>query len=283
MFSVLQAMEKRGASGVPLPSVYQKLTSAGVNICRSELTLVVGPPSAGKSLLVLNLITLMGQPALAFLLDTNPLSASARLISVVTREDYAKVKAAIVDGDGERYRGTLTKSLSHLQTSFRAVGPDDVEREMLAFEQRYGLPPEVVAVDNLGNMASALENEWGALKALTLEFDTLAKKAESAIIATAHTADLGSLEPSQRSKILGKISQYPALILSVGYNNATGEYKVAAVKNREGYSDVNAENPAVLYADPSRMLIQEQPPYKPPAWSYAPPQTEEASTDWWDK
>jgi AAA domain len=275
-------MEKRGASGVPLPSVYPKLASAGVSICRSELTLVVGPPSAGKSLLVMNLAALMGQPALAFLLDTNPLSASARFISIVTRESYATVKAAIVDGDGERYRGVLTKNLSHLQASFHATGPDDVEREVLAFEQRYGLPPEAIVVDNLGNMASALENEWGALKALTLEFDGLAKKAECAVIATAHTADLGSLEPAQRSKILGKISQYPALILSVGFNPQTGDYKVAAVKNREGRSDVNADSPAILYADPARMLIQEEPPYRPPAAGRSSTQ-EETSTDWWDK
>jgi hypothetical protein len=259
MLSLAQALERRGAAGTPLPAVYPGLAAAGIDICRSQLSLITGPPAAGKSMLAFNLIAKMQVPALAFLLDTNELTASCRFLSIITGDDYKQIKTAIISGDYKGQKVTLAEELPFVRVVFHAPTPEDVEREVKAFEQRYGLPPDVVLVDNLGNQASAYENEWQMLKALTLEMDSLARRAQCAVIATAHTTDLDSCEPAQRTKILGKISQYPRLILSVGYNKMTGEFKVAAVKNTEGETDVKAEHPLVLYAEPARMQLSETP------------------------
>lgn len=264
MLSVAQAMHRRGASGVPLPTVFPSLEQRGANICRSQLSLVVGPPSAGKSMLTWNLLAKMGVPALAFLLDTNELTASARFAAALTGDDFLHIKTSIMEGTGDHYHDRLLAEIPNVQASFHAPSADDVMLEIEAFEQRYGLPPDVVLIDNLGNQAGQFDNEWAVLKALTLEYDALAKDTQSAIIACAHTTDLDSCEPAQRSKILGKVAQYPALILSVGFNPETYDYQIAVVKNREGASDREAKRPILMQADPARMQLTDPLNVPPP-------------------
>lgn len=275
MLSIAQSMARRGAAGVPLPIVYPSLAQAGVNICRSQVTLIVGPPEAGKSTLALNLLAKMGVPSLAFLLDTNELTASARFGAILTGDTFAHVKVKIIDGQGDMYWQKFRTDIPYLQASYSAPGADEVELEVEAFTARYGLPPDCILIDNLGNQSSAFADEWAVLKALTLQYDDLAQRMQAAVIATAHTTDLDSCEPAQRTKILGKISQYPRVILSVGFNPASKDYKVAVVKNTEGPSDRNAMRPVMLRMDPARSLITE-----PVMTStFAVP----AEDRWWDK
>ena len=256
MLSLAQAMESRGASGAPLPAVFKALAERQAFIRRSQVTLLVGPASAGKSLLAFNLLVRMGVPALAALIDSDSLEASSRFAAVVTGEPVWEVEQRIED-----YKNVLLDQLGHIRVTFSTPEFADIKMQMAAYEQRYGDAPAALLVDNLGNMTSGYDNEWAILKALTLDLTALAGEEQCAVIACAHTTDLDNCEPAQRSKILGKISQYPRLILSVGYNPANGAYKIAVVKNRSGKTDLNATRPITLYADPSRMLLTETPPH----------------------
>ena len=261
--SVSRAAARRGDAGQPLPTVYQGLADRQAHLARGQLALIVGPPSAGKSLLAMNLLVRMGLPALALLLDIDKTSAVARFGAIVSGDRFADVRASV-----DSYRPQLDAECGHIQTAFSATEADDIRTQMAAYEQRYGQPPDVLLVDNLGNLTSGYENEWAVLKALTLELDVLAREEQCAVIAAHHTSDLTSCEPAQRDKILGKISQYPRLILSVGFNPQTTEYKIAVVKNSSGPSDPGATNPVVLWADPSRMLLTEN-PQRAAAWRAA--------------
>lgn len=250
-------MRRRGSSGVPLPDIYTALAGRGARPSRGGLTLIIGPASAGKSLLMFNLLVGYARhelPSLAFLLDTNGLDAATRFCSILTANRVMDIKRAIMDGD-EKYSELITEKLPLLQTDFFAPDFEDVQRQVDAFCQRYGQPPEVLVLDNLGNQTSGLENEFALLKALTLELDKLAKVEECAVIAAHHTTDVTDMEPAARDKMLGKLHHYAALILSVNFNPETQEYKVAVVKSREDESDPAARNPLVMWADPSRMAL----------------------------
>jgi hypothetical protein len=170
------------------------------------------------------------------------------------------VKDALAN-DSREYDSVFKNELGHIRLCFRADGPDAVRKELEAFEQRFGLPPDCVLIDNIGNQASALENEWAASKALTLEYDGLAKEAGAAMICTAHTRDMGYDNPAGATAVLGNILQYARLVLSVGFSPSSGTMGVAAVKNTEGPADPRAEKPIVLMADASRMQLSE---YVPP-------------------
>jgi Ni2+-binding GTPase involved in maturation of urease and hydrogenase len=252
MMSVARAAARRGDAGQPLPVVYQGLAGRQANLAKGQLALIVGPPSAGKSLLIMNLLVAMKVPSLALLLDIDQASASARFGAIITGDRFQQVH-----GNLDHYGPQLEAGAEHIQTAFSAADAGDIQLQMNAYEQRYGLPPDCLVVDNLGNLTSGYENEWATLKALCLELDDMARREQIAIVAAHHTTDLISCEPAQRDKVLGKVNQYPRLILSVGFNKATGEYKVAIVKNSSGPSDPAAQDPVVMYANPDRMALTE--------------------------
>lgn len=262
MLSLAQAVDRRGSSGEPLPVVYQSLAHAGAFICKGQVTLIAGPPSGGKSLLVFNLITAMRVPTLAFILDADELTASARFAATVTAEDFLKIR-----DDIDAYRPVLAERVDHVRAHFYASDKDDLELQLAAYEQRYGLPPELLVLDNIGNVSGSYENEWQIIKAMILELDRLAKENQMAVIATAHMTDIETTVPLPRSKLLGKGSQFPRVILSTAVDPYNGELKIAVVKASSGPSDVMARHPITLFANFGTMQLQE---YKAPPAAAAP-------------
>jgi hypothetical protein len=223
---------------------------------------VTAPPGAGKTQLVMQMVARMGVPSLSFLLDMNELTATARFASILTAENFLAVKQRIMDGDTS-YHALLGDKLGDAQAVFYAPSIEDISLQLDAFEMRYGLPPDLVVVDNLGNISSAYDPEWPVLKALVLELDQMARRDQYAVVACAHMSDSTSDEPLDRTKILGKVTQYARLVLSVNFNEDTSEYRVAVVKNTEGRSDAKANRPITLWADPARMQLSETPPARP--------------------
>lgn len=249
------AARNRGETGAQLPTpFYPSLEKAGIRFWRSQLCLVVGPGSAGKSLLISNLVAKWARPALAFLLDQDQATAAARFAATELDAPFLDLKKNLDD----EYTSQVLARLGFIQTVYQAETLEDIELQLNAYLERYGEPPEVIVVDNLGNMASGMENEWAMLKALTLELDVMARKFETLIICAHHTSDQPTTEPLPRSAVLGKISQYPRLILSVAYNSYSNEYKVAAVKNSSGPTDAMASNPLTFDANPANMQVSER-------------------------
>lgn len=234
--------------------MFRGLRDREADINRGQLTLIVGPASAGKSLFAMNYIVRAKVPTLAFFLDSDPLTVASRFGAILTDETFYQVKSNI-----DEYTGAL-QQVKDVQTVFLGEDLNDIKLQVEAYEARYGAYPSMILIDNLGNMTSSLGDEYAILKAYSLELNNLALKWQCAIVATHHTTDLNSCEPAQRTSILGKITQYPRLIFSIGFNPQSKEYKVAVVKNSQGPSDPQAYNPVVMWADTSRMKLMENNP-----------------------
>lgn len=260
MLSLAQAASKRGNAGQPLPGMYSGLADRQAQINRGQLTLIVGPASAGKSLFAMNYICRAKVPTLAFFLDSDPLTVASRFGAILADETFYHVKSNI-----DSYTNVL-QDVKDVQTVFQGEDLNDIKLQVEAYEARYGAYPSMILIDNLGNMTSSLGDEWAVLKAYTLELNNLALKWQCAIVATHHTTDLNSCEPAQRTAILGRITQYPRLIFSIGFNPQSKEYKVAVVKNSQGPSDPQAFNPVIMWADTARMKLMESNP-NAPVWT----------------
>lgn len=256
MLSLGMAAKNRGSSGEQLKTpFYPNLEEAGIRFWRSQLALVVGPGSAGKSVFISNLLVKwnreFGTTALAFLLDQDQATAASRFAATALDEPFLELKK---DLDRADVVSTLA-SMKGIQADFRAESLDDIELQLDAYIERYGVPPEVIVVDNLGNMAASLDDQWSVLKALTLELDALARRYGILVICAAHTKDAPTTEPMPRSAVLGQLHQFPRLILSVAYNSYDAIYKLAAVKNSSGPTDPMAEKPVAFDANLGNMQI----------------------------
>jgi len=252
-------VDRRGAAGEPLPSVYRSLEAAGAQICKGQVMLVAGPASAGKSLLVFNYLIGMKVPTLAFLLDGDQLTASARFASIITGDPFLKIRDNI-----DTYRPVLADRAGHIQAHFEAEDKEALELQLDAYEQRYGLPPDCIVLDNVGNISAGFENEWPVVKAMLLWLDQVAKRDQLAVIVTHHMTDIETTRPLSRSKLLGKGSQFPRCILSVAMDPYNGEFRVAVVKASSGPSDISALHPITLYVDPAKMWLNENKPAPKP-------------------
>jgi hypothetical protein len=252
LLSLGMAARYRGSSGAQIPTpFYPSLEAAGIRFWRSQACLIVGPGSAGKSLFISNLVAKWGLTCLAFLLDQDQATAAARFAATELNEPFLVLKK---DLDNPRIIDVLA-GMRGVQVDFTAETFEDITLQLSAYIERYGVPPEILVVDNLGNMATGFDDEWNVLKALTLELDKLARTYEMLVIGAAHTKDAPTTEPLPRSDILGKLHQYPRLILSVAYNDFDKIYKLAAVKNSSGPTDPTAARPVAFAADPGNMQV----------------------------
>lgn len=240
---------------MPLPTVYPSLQHHGAEFCKGQVSLLAGPASGGKSLLLFNLIMGMKVPTLAFILDADELTATARFAAVATAKDFLEIR-----DDIDAYRPVLVERAEHVRAHFFASEKEDIELQLAAYEQRYGMPPELLIVDNIGNVSGAFENEWQVIKAMVLELDKIAKQNQMAVIATAHMTDIETTTPLARSKLLGKGSQFPRVILSCAVDPYNGELKVAVVKASSGPSDISALHPITFYIEPGKMQVRENKP-----------------------
>lgn len=254
MQSLGMAARNRGSTGLQLPTeFYPSLERQGIRFWRSQLALVVGPGGSGKSVFIANLVVKWQRPTLAFLLDQDAATAASRFAATQMDLPFLELKRELDDP----YTVKTLEDLSFVQTDFKAECLEDIQLQLDAYIERYGVPPEIVVVDNLGNMTSGFAEEWSALKALTLELDIMARKYECLVICAHHTTDQPSTEPLPRSMILGKIAQYARLIISVANNPFGGEFKVCAVKNSSGPQDPAAGNPLSLNSNLAHMQIVE--------------------------
>jgi hypothetical protein len=252
VLSLGMAAKYRGSSGEQLATpFYPSLEQHGIRFWRSQCVLIVGPGSAGKSLLISNLVAKWGRSCLAFLLDQDQATAAARFAATELNLPFLDLKKEL---DSPRVIEALT-AMNAVQADFTAEAFDDITLQLRAYIERYGVPPEILVVDNLGNMSTGFDDEWNVLKALTLELDKLARTYEMLVIGAAHTKDAPTTEPMPRKDVLGQLHQYPRLILSVAYNDFDKVYKLAAVKNSSGPTDPTAARPVAFAADPGNMQV----------------------------
>jgi hypothetical protein len=87
------------------------------------------------------------------------------------------------------------------------------------------------------------------------ELKFLARKTNSAVVILHHTKESYKGNPCQpMAAVQGLVNQTPALILTVGQTDY-GTMGVAAVKNRYGKPDVDANNPVWLQFNGEYMYI----------------------------
>ena len=236
----------------PLPDVWQALASKQIKFRRGQVCMVAAAPNAGKSMFALIYAVKAKVPTLFFSADTDTTTVMLRAAAHATGHNQVNVEQRL-SSDNHYYDSSFDK-LKHIKWVFdSSPSLDDIELEIKAYVELYGQAPELIVIDNLMNVAAETDNEWAGLRAIMMELHDMARKTEACVLVLHHVSEQSEYgsptEPPARRAIHGKVSQLPALILTLGYNPQYGELKIAAVKNRFGPHAADGKDYATLYVN----------------------------------
>lgn len=233
----------------PLPDVWQGLKAKQIKFRRGQVCMVAAAPNAGKSMFALIYAIKAKVPTLFFSADTDTTTVMMRGASHVSGHSQLSVETNLATNT--HYYDQYFTKLSHIKWVFdSSPSLDDIELEIRAYVELYGQAPELIVIDNLMNVTAETDNEWAGLRAIMMEFHDMARKTEACVLVLHHVSEQSEYgspsKPPHRRSIHGKVSQLPALILTLGYDPGGASLYVAAVKNRFGPHFADASDYATL-------------------------------------
>lgn len=229
----------------PLPDVWEGLAAKQIKFRRGQVCLVAGSSGTGKSMFAMIYAIKAKVPTLFFSADSDTTTIMMRAASHLSGHNQLTVEQNL--SYDSNYYDAHFEGLKHIKWVFDS-GPslDDIEMEVKAYVELYGEAPELVIIDNLMNVAAESDNEWAGLRLIMKEFHDMARKTEACVMILHHVSEqseYGSLSrPSHRRAIKGKVTELPSLILTLGHDPVSSELHVAPVKNRFGFTSVDASD-----------------------------------------
>jgi predicted ATP-dependent serine protease len=252
----------------PLPDVWVGLAAKQIKFRRGQVCMVAAAPNAGKSMFALIYAIKAKVPTLFFSADTDTTTVMMRAASHTSGHSQITVESNLA-GNSKHYNHHFQK-IDHIKWVFdSSPSIDDLELEIRAYVELYGIAPELIIIDNLMNVAAETDNEWSGLRAIMMELHDMARKTEACVMVLHHVSEQSEYgspsKPPARRAIHGKVSQLPALILTLGYDPGQATLSVAAVKNRFGPHTADASDYAQLLVNYAACQIGDQDEY---GWMY---------------
>jgi len=245
----------------PLPDVWDGLAAKQIKFRRGQVCMVAAAPNAGKSMFALIYAIKAKVPTLFFSADTDTTTVMMRAASHTSGHSQVTVENNLA-GDSKHYNHHFQK-IDHIKWVFdSSPSIDDLELEIRAYVELYGEAPELIIIDNLMNVSAETDNEWSGLRAIMMELHDMARKTEACVMVLHHVSEQSEYgspsKPPARRAIHGKVSQLPALILTLGYDPNQATLAVAAVKNRFGPHTADASDYAQLLVNYAACQISDQ-------------------------
>ncbi len=252
MLKLKRAWEGTTIKATPLPDVWRSLKNKNINFRRGQVTMVAAAPNGGKSMLALVYAIKAKVPTLFFSADTDVATVTIRAVAALSGQTQQTVEQ-FMPVNPQEYKKYLDQ-MSHISWVFDSnPSLDDLEMEIKAYIELYGIAPELIIIDNLMNVAAETDNEWAGLRDIMMNLHDMARKTEACVLVLHHVSEASEYGsptvPPPRRAIHGKVSQLPAVILTLGYDPSQGMLRVAAVKNRFGPHFADASEWATLFVN----------------------------------
>ena len=235
MLKLNRAWSGTQTRATPLPEVWKTLTAKEIKFRRGQVCMVAAAPNAGKSMLALIYAIKAGVRTLFFSADTDASTITMRVAAAMSQHAQNVVEQSLARNPN--YYDEELARITNIEWVFDSSPTlDDMELEIKAYVELYGVMPELIVIDNLMNVVTDSENEWAALRSIMVELHDMARKTEACVLVLHHVSEASEYGsptmPPPRRSIHGKVSQLPSTILTLGYDPTQGLLRVAAVKNR---------------------------------------------------
>jgi hypothetical protein len=253
-FKLARAVRRGLTNGEPLPDVFRSLKDRGIHFYRGSTAIVAGLSGSMKSMFLGQLADELKIPTLYFSNDTNEMDTISRFLSRRTKQDsYIMRLKALKDPE---WASQKLSDMDWVRWSFDpSPSLEDIEEELLAFEELWGEYPHLVIVDILMKV-DYYEDGGGSLESIVKYLDKLARETGSCIIIAHHTSENEPGSPTQSKKsLLQKVDKFAVLVLTTAYDGNT--FYLAPVKNRNGFADATGHNSIQFLIDPSIATLEE--------------------------
>mgnify|MGYP000205562299 CR=1 FL=1 len=249
-------------SGDPIPMPFKSWTNAGVAFTRGDLSMIAGPPGAGKSTVALN-IAVGGQiPTLYFSADSSKATQSIRIVAMVTGQSMTAMRGHI-DAMGrdfwtQEWVQDALKQASHIRWVWDGQPTlQTLDNELDVYATTQGTYPEMVVLDNAGDFLYESGDEFSSLRSLMKEFKLTCRDLGIAGLTLHHTSEAVQGNPCPPLfAVQGKINQTPATVVTLGAASA-GFLPTCAVKNRNGRAARGGDDPVYLEYHPDLALLRD--------------------------
>ncbi len=236
----------------PLPDVWKSVASLHMKFRRGQVCMVAAAPNAGKSMFALIYAIKANVPTLFFSADTDTATVMMRAASHLSGHGQTLVETNL--NNNRHYYNRFLGEMSNIQWVFdSSPSLDDIELEIKAYVELFGIAPELIVIDNLMNVAAESDNEWAGLRAIMVELHDMARQTEACVLVLHHVSEQSEYGkpnmPPARRAIHGKVSQLPSLIITLGYDPVEKMLRVAPVKNRFGPHTADGSEFATLFVN----------------------------------
>ena len=261
MLNIDRAWRGSNTNATPLPDVWKDLAKKQIKFRRGQVCMVAAAPNAGKSMFALIYAVKAKVPTLFFSADTDTPTVMMRAASHLSGHSQLLVEGNLTSN--RHYYDKHLENMSNIQFVFdSSPSLDDLELEIKAYVELFGIPPELIVIDNLMNVAAETDNEWAGLRAIMVDLHDMARKTEACVLVLHHVSEQSEYgrtdNPPPRRSIHGKVSQLPAMILTLGYDPFNHILKVAAVKNRFGAHTADGSDNVSLFVNYAACQIGDQ-------------------------
>lgn len=253
-FKLARAVGRGLTNGEPLPDVFRSMAERGIHFYRGSVSLMAGLSGSMKTMFICHLVDEWQIPTLYISNDTNELDIISRFLSRRTKQDsYDMRKRALRDPEWASRKLT---DLDWVRWNFNpSPSIEEIEEEVMAFEELWGDFPHLVVVDVVMKV-DYYEDGGGSLERIVQYLDKLARDTGSHFIVACHTSENVPGKPTQpKSALLYKIDKLPVLVLTTAYED--GVFYLAPVKNRSGFADPTGESYLTFLVDPSIATLEE--------------------------
>jgi hypothetical protein len=264
LLNLNRAWRGSNINATPLPDVWKDLALKQIKFRRGQVCMVAAAPNAGKSMFALIYAVKAKVPTLFFSADTDTATVMMRAASHLSGHSQLLVEGNLTSN--RHYYDKHLDNMSNIQFVFdSSPSLDDIELEIKAYVELFGIPPELIVIDNLMNVVAESDNEWAGLRAIMVDFHDMARKTEACVMVLHHVSEQSEYGkttfPPARRAIHGKVSQLPALILTLGFDPLDATLKVAPVKNRFGPHTADGSDFATLFVNYSVCQISDSDEY----------------------
>jgi len=150
--------------------------------------MVAAAPNAGKSMFALVYAIRAKVPTLFFSADTDTATVMLRASAHLAGHTQETVENQI-SINPDAYDENL-QEISHIQWVFdSSPNLDDIEAEVKAYIELYGISPQLIVIDNLMNVVAESDNEWAGLRQIMMELHDMARKTEACVLVLHHVSE----------------------------------------------------------------------------------------------